>query len=38
VAIERILRLSEHVVVVYYRYEVGSGNYGALFQLNERKQ
>jgi len=38
VAIERIPRLSEHDVVVYYPYEVGSGNYDALFQLNERKQ
>ena len=38
VAIERIPWLSEHDVVVYYPYEVGSGNYGALFQLNEREQ
>jgi hypothetical protein len=35
ISIERIPRLSERDVVAFYPYEVGSGNYGALFQLDE---
>jgi len=35
VAIERMPRLSERDVVAFYPYEVGSGQYGALFQLDD---
>ena len=35
VAIERMPRLSERDVVAFYPYDVGNGNYGALFQLDD---
>ena len=36
VAIERMPRLSERDVVAFYPYSIANGNYGALFQLDER--
>jgi hypothetical protein len=35
VAIEKVARISEQDVVAFYPYPAGSGNYGALFQLDE---
>jgi hypothetical protein len=35
VAIERLPRISERDVVAFYPYNAGSGNYGALLQLDD---